>query len=161
MKSIEPLLPPPDVAAAAVVELATADQPRSADAGLDLLTSMGIYSGTLRSTEEQSTRVVIEPAGPWRTTDSGLMLGPDGGVKHFWSHFWFESAPDAVLLGFQSLIDAVNGSIGAPDDEDRRAHDSRSALWTRRPGHIEAYLFPEAPKTRAGVQIGVSWASTP
>lgn len=161
MTSIEALLPPPNVAATVVLELAAADQPRSGAEGVDLLRSIGVASGGLRPTDEPASRLVVEAAGSWRTTDSGLMLAPDGAVVHVWSHVWHHNAPDAVMVGFQSLVDAVNSEIGAPGDEERRGSDSRSASWIRPSAHIEAYLFPQGPNTRAGVQIGVSWAVTP
>ena len=101
MTSSETLLPPPNVVFAAVAELAAADQPRSAEEGLDLLKSVGIYSGRLGPPATTVLPLLaVEPAGPWRATKSDLWFGPDNAVSSFGSSMWFDSAPEDIARRF-------------------------------------------------------------
>jgi hypothetical protein len=156
MTSSETLLPPPNVVSAAVVELAAADQPRSADEGLDLLNSVGI-SGTLGPTTAQSSTVVADPTGSWRATTSSLTLGPDAAVSGFVSSMWYDGAPEDVTLGVHTLIGTVSGAVGAPDHDERRSDGSRATWWIRDRFDIEVYFFAQTPRSRAGAQIAVHW----
>ncbi|MGH3976226.1 MAG: hypothetical protein ACRDS9_23315 [Pseudonocardiaceae bacterium] len=158
MTTGDTFLPSPDVAAAAVVELASANQPRGADEGLDLLRAIGVYDGTLRPIEDGSSRVAVEASGPWRGTDSGLVIDPGGAVTHFWSHLWFGNSPEVLLANFDATAVAIATAIGSPDEEDRRDDGSRSVLWRRQPVAIEFYLHAERPRAGAVAQIGISWA---
>ena len=159
MTTSDTLLPPPDVAAAAVVELASASQSQDADAGLDLLKSIGVYSGTLKENQNRPNSIVVETTGLWRTTDSGLGLGFKGVVNDFWSMMWFRGPSEKLPSGFHALVEAINGAIGTPDDEVRRSNGSRSALWLRPTGDIELYYHVEEPRARDAVQIGIGWTT--
>lgn len=159
MTTADMLVPTPEVAAAAIVELTSASQPQGVDAGLDLLKSIGIYSGALNESQDRPDTVAIEAAGPWRTTDSGLSLGPEGAVVHFSSMMWFRGPSEKLPAGFQALVEAVSDAIGTPDEAVQRSNGSRSAYWLRPTGDIEFHYHVEEPRARNGVQVGIGWTT--
>lgn len=159
MTSSETLRPSPDEVFAAVAELTAANQPMSAHEGLDLLKSAGIYSGTLRPTTAQPSMMAVEPTGPWRTTRSGLWLRSDNSVASFTSSMWYDGLSEDITLGFQTVIEAVSGAIGAPSHDERRSDGSRATWWNRSHFDIEFYFFAETPRSRAGTEISVNWSA--
>lgn len=156
MEIIRPL-PPPEAVSAAVLALAASEQPRTVGDGLELLRSAGIGNGTVARTESDSSRVVVEPAKAWHTTDSGLMLGSGGAVEYFWSHLWSADVADGLRPGFAALIESINVALGAPDDEDQKADGSHTAYWKGRTTEVELYLHAERPRAAAAAQIGITW----
>lgn len=141
----------------AVVDLASGHRPRTVDEGLERLRSIGIYSGVLRQAESGHPSVAIEATGQWRASDSGLLLGADGVVAHFWSHLWFNSPSQDMALGIHTLVEAIGDVMGAPLDDLRRSDGSRSALWHRPAVDVEIYLHSERPNAGVAAQMGVTW----
>lgn len=151
-------LPPPETVSAAILAVATSQQPRTVGEGLNLLRSAGIGIRAASSTENDSARVVVEATEPWLTTDSGLMLSADGVVEHFWSHLWVTDRADTLRPGFTALVEAIDVGLGAADDKDFPADGSPAAYWKRRPAEVELYLHAERLRAPAAVQIGITWA---
>lgn len=157
METISPL-PPPDAVSTAVLALAASKQPRTVSDGPDLLRSAGVGNGAVTRTENDSSRVVVEAAKAWHTTNSGLMLGSGSAVEHFWSHLWFADVADGLRPGFAALIESINVALGAPDYEDLKADGSHTAYWQGRTAEVELYLHAERPRAAAAAQIGITWA---
>jgi hypothetical protein len=157
MEMISPL-PPPEAVSAVVLALAASKQPRTVGEGLDLLRSAGVGNGAVARTENDSSRVVVEASNAWHATNSGVMLGLNGAIEHFWSHLWFADVADGLRPGFAALIESINVALGAADDEDLKADGSHTAYWQRRPAEVELYVHAERPRAAAAAQIGITWA---
>lgn len=161
MKAIETLLPPPSVVSTAVLELAVAQQPTTKEEGLRLLKRVGVSAGTPASPEDRPSRLVAEPAGPWRTATSVLALSPGGSVSNSWFSLWFDSGPQDLMRGFSTVFETVRGAVGKPKHNEQRADGSRAVWWARSPASIGLYLHAKRQRARAGLQVGVVWSDLP